>query len=759
MKYLRYTGEFISRGGTVWRIDIMQEADAPFETIGALDFPADAPLVLEWSREDKEKVLCGSTATLKIISPGDRTYEDLYTIEVGHILLDVYRDGKKYWSGAIDPEFYEEPYETAAGYEVSLTFSDFGILDRIKYDLTGIRTLREIAQYAIARAGLSCEIDTTHVTTTFDNGGTIAGGGLSIRSENFIDEDGEALTLYEVLEGIFQPLAIRMVQREGRIYLYDLNGLYTKGKAKQIDWDGDSQTMGTDRVANNVVVSFSPYSGAELLTGEIAYGGKYDVEHVNLTSSWPSGQTSEEFNDYGEYYSYYPDYDPAHRQGYNWDSNLIDFTIFLHDRGTGIKAKGPGCKYFHILPVTGGAGETSGVAYAFRTGGHGGINTGWPTWKLHSQIGKPNGGSSVMTSNRVFLPKLDDASTKKYRVRLVQEILVDARYNPLSGSSSYNDDGNDNTVKVCSGFVFIQAKVTLYDADGKALYHYSNKETAQGATKGHLGYSKGKWVSGADPGGDCYLEYYNPEDLGEDAGIRGWKANRHCIGRPDGKGGRMGTEIYDSFKKMNDGEYIPYPPVSGYLEVEILAGFYGYDYGQKVDNCAFGSNDSQWDKKGIYGLLRWVLYKAPKLDVVNNNLIFDSAELEDVEYSGYINSSAKEEISIDTICGTAARVCPTARGIYHRTSTGEQLQQLTRAGKTDHPEKLLIGTLYSQFASRKTTLSGEAVIDTGLHYYTEANQPGKRFMLMSDTQDVITDCTDAEYCEFRPDEYDSIEEV
>ena len=78
---------------------------------------------------------------------------------------------------------------------------------------------------------------------------------------------------------------------------------------------------------------------------------------------------------------------------------------------------------------------------------------------------------------------------------------------------------------------------------------------------------------------------------------------------------------------------------------------------------------------------------------------------------------------------------------------------------TDHPEKLLIGTLCSQYASRKTTLSGEAVIDGGLHYYTEQNQAGKLFMLMSDVQDVITDCTDAEYCELRPDEYDSLEEV
>lgn len=758
MKYLRYTGEFVSRAGVVWRVDIMQEAGAPFDKIGVLDFPADAPLVIEWGREDKENVICGSVATLKIISPGDRTYEDLYTIEVGHILLDVYRDGRKYWSGAIDPEFYEEPYETAAGYEVSLTFSDFGILDRIKYDLTGIQTLQSIAQYAIYRAGLSCEIDNSHVTTYFENGASIRGGALSIRSENFIDEDGEALTLRETLEGIFQPLAIRMVQREGRIYLYDLNGLYTQGKAQKIEWDGDRQTMGTDKVANNVVVSFSPYSGAELLTGEVNYGGRYDVEHTNLTSDWPMGQTNQEFIEYGEYYSYYPDYDPAHRQGYNWDYALIDFTIFLHDKGEGLRKLGAGCKYFHILPVTGGASEASGVAYAFRTGGHGGISTGWPKWKLHTGVGRPNGGS-VMTTNRVFLPKLDEASTKKYRIRLVQEVLIDARYNPLSGSTSYNDEGNDNTVKVCSGFVFIPAKVTLYDNDGKAIYHYRNKQIVEGASTGYIGYCSGAWVAGADPGDDCFLEYYNPDDLKEDAGIRGWKGNRQSIGRPDGKGGRMGTVLYDSFKKMDDGEYIPYPPVSGWLEVEILPGIYGYDYGQKVDDCVFASAKSQWDEKKIYSILRWCLYKAPKIDVVNNNLIFDTAELEDVEYSGYINKSAKEEISIDTICGTSARVCPTARGIYHQTSNGQQLQRLKRAGIIDHPEKLLIGTLYSQYASRKTTLSGEAVIDPGLHYYTEANQPNKRFMLMSDTQNVITDCTDAEYCEFRPDEYDSIEEV
>ena len=107
MKYLRYTGKFISRAGVIWRVDLMQEADAEFTSVGALEFDEE-PLTIEWKREDKENVICGSSATLKIISPGDRTYEDLYTIEVGRIRMDVYKNELLYWSGALDPEFYEK---------------------------------------------------------------------------------------------------------------------------------------------------------------------------------------------------------------------------------------------------------------------------------------------------------------------------------------------------------------------------------------------------------------------------------------------------------------------------------------------------------------------------------------------------------------------------------------------------------------------------------------------------------------------------
>ena len=167
----------------------------------------------------------------------------------------------------------------------------------------------------------------------------------------------------------------------------------------------------------------------------------------------------------------------------------------------------------------------------------------------------------------------------------------------------------------------------------------------------------------------------------------------------------------------------------------------------------------EWTVLGLYDKIRWLLYKAPQIEVVNNNLVFDKAELNVVEYSGYINRSAKEEISIDTICGTCESKSSAARGIIYRASDSSQIQKLVRNGVTDHPEKLLIGTLYSQYAGRKVKLSGEAVLDAGgLCVFTERNQSGKRFMMKGEVQDVITDTSDVVIVEFGQDNYEGVEE-
>lgn len=744
-----YMGEFVSRcDDSRWRVSILQEQGAVSSVIGQLEFPGEEPLLIEWPETSKEDVICGSTATLKIISPGDRTFAGLYTIQAGNIGVRIEKDGNLYWMGTLDPEFYEEPYTANEDYEVMLTFSDFGIFERLKYNLAGMQTLEAIVRDALNRAKITEDLRQDWISTQSPNGGgRMSLADLSIRSENFIDEDGEVSNMKEVLEGILQPLGIRMIQRGGKVWVYDLNGIYG-ASVEKIEWHDDDQMMGVDKVANNVKISFSPYASSELINGEIEFGGEYSVENVNLVAD-PGAS----------YYSYYPDYSDEHRQGSNWDYNLINFTIFLSNSGKGLAYVNSSARWFHILPVVGGPSECDGIAWGFYSGGHGPIDEyhHWPKSILNT-IGKIS-GTEVMRTNRVFLPKLSSDDMKKYRVRLSLEMLMDARYNPFTDANDGNEEGNYNGVKVWTGWAFVPVAVTMYDDNGAAICHYVNSNIARSASVGHLGYAVGSWEPGAGNFGDAFLEYYDPSDLKDSAGIQGWKANRHCIGRPGTAEPVFGiiireAVIYDSFKQMADGEYMPYPPNGGYLEVKVFAGVNCYDYGETGDF----NTTQRWDDKNLYSKIRWLLYKAPKVELVKNNLSFESEELDDVEYKGYINRDAKEEISLDTICGTSSKIAPTAKGMYYRSSDDLQIKQMTRQGRTNLVEKLLIGTLYSQFATRHTKLSGTAFLMKGdLKLYRDAMQSGKKFLMLADLQDVDAGTSEMSVVELTQDEYDAIE--
>jgi hypothetical protein len=221
-----YSGEFVSRRGVAWRCDILRDQDAAPEEVGELTFPADEPLVLSWEDTDKYEPICSSTATLQIESPGDRTYVGLYSIQPGSVRLDVYREGALYWSGTLDPEFYEEPYERLDHYDVSLTFSDFGILDRLKFSLTGTVTLEGIVRYILGETKINYHgIDYNTYSSTYLSDGTTRAtlDKLSLPAANFYDEDNEPTKLEDVLKDILQPLALRIIQRAGKIWIYDLN--------------------------------------------------------------------------------------------------------------------------------------------------------------------------------------------------------------------------------------------------------------------------------------------------------------------------------------------------------------------------------------------------------------------------------------------------------------------------------------------------------------------------------------------------------
>lgn len=727
MMYERYKGSFLGIGGTSWTAVILQEADMPFATVGVLEFSASNPLEIHWQDTSKEDVICGSAATLTVVSPGDRTYEDLYSINPGEIRLDVYREDALYWSGCMDPEFYEEPYSSAANYDVRFTFSDFGILDRLGYTASGMVSFEDIVVNALGRSKINhTALDQSLISTYVGAGVRATLDMLMVRSENFYDEDGVPMSLADVIRGILQPLALKMIQINGKIYFYDLNALYLISDGKLIEWCSDDQMMSVDKVANNAKVTFSVYA-AESEEQDIEYGDEYSETMVNLTSDVPAEH---------EYYSYYPGYGLGieGEDGIKHDYDNIDFTIFISDKGAGLASKHPTAKFFHILPMFGGD-EADGVAVWFYTGGHGGLASGFPVRKVASdQLREP---IEWMRTQKIYLPKLSESGDSDYRIRLSMDLLLDPRYNPFCDASENNEEGNYKTIESSAVNVLLPVKIQLYDENSTVKWHYSNKSiySSDTAMDGNLRMILGEWISGAADNDSCRLHWYDETKLNNGTGILGWKTNRQCSSIPK-------KNLYPTISQIDAGQYIPYPPEGGYLEVCVYAWFDIYD------------GDGNLKNDELMKLMRWGLFKAPRIEIVKNNRILSALDAEDIEYSGVLNPEAKDDLSLDTICGTMESPYPNARGLIYDARTDLPIRRMTRADRCNQAEQLLIGTLYSQFADRKTVLSGTAALDLSeLSWYYDQAQHDKRFIVTETVARLREEECEIKAVELSPDIY------
>lgn len=766
-KYLRYAGEFLSRAGITWRVEILQEADQPFASVGVLTFEADEPLVIEWKKTDKEEVLCGSTATIRVESPGDRTYEDLYSIEVGKIRMDVYRAGNLYWSGALDPEFYEEPYERAYKYPVSFTFSDFGILDRLKYNLAGMQSLYAILTDALGRSTINyTSIDQSLISSYLDSA-KLTLGALRVRSDNFYDEDGEATTLKETLDGILLPLGLRLVQRNGRIWVYDLNGLYTLAQQAQIGWNGASQTMGTDKVANNVKITWNTYAQGGNQAPTDCWTQDVDKNLININSLETQSYHG------SQYISFHYSTDL-----HDWiDATDAGFTLWLNSQGKNAEI-GPNslAKFFKIVEQNDGT-ESEGIAvfyvscrgYAVGNDHNGAVQIQY-RGNLDGQLpGKLSScGKKLFKSAEVWLPPVDNASDLLLRVGL--NALIDCRFNPFEqaavlvkgikpgwftpGVEGVEQDQWEKTWKGSGTFVYVPVTIKFKPDGSNTVYVWDNRDVVARNVDSNpvttLSQTYGGWKvyrpnDDENPPIWGYLCWYNPDDRLNDCGVLGWKKNHPAL-NPHNK------SVTTILRKAEDGQYIPYPATTGggklWLEVRGQGWIISDDGTTLPPDTVLNPNDL-WNKTW------WALFQLPEFEIMNRQQFDAAINTDDVEYQAEINAAAKESITLDTICGTHKDGVPTARGAYFLASNGKQLKQLTRAGRTTQAEELLIGTLYSQYAQRRTVLSGEADLPTGgLKAFTEQNQDGKRFLMQGEVLDAITDTSDVTLVELRPDEYD-----
>ncbi len=748
--YEIYRGHFYSRNNNKWEAVISCDQEAVPQEVGALDFPGEEPLVIEWEENKKEDVICSSSATLILISPGDRTYENLYTIKPGAIRLDIYKNGTKYWSGVLDPEFYEEPYNTMQDYEVSLTFSDFGILDRLKFDMKGYRTIREVLWHALSSGNLNIPVVESLISTTLDGETQMTLLDLSVHSDNFYDEEGEAMSYYESIKGILQPLGMKMVQKNGRIWIYDLNGLYEKGGSKTLKWMSDDQVMGTSEVYNNAVIRWSPYVRDGNLTNDECYVKKTDASLTALNT------TQGKNLDTSIYYSYHASPDPI-----NWfDTSDSGFTIWTDREGVGTTLLDDRVRFFKIVPQADGdesegvamywpsiSGSQSGKDYRIIIKQHG----------IQPAAGTPNSyvGKSLFRTKGTWLPNVKDWRTLRLRIGL--ELLMDVRYNPFEEAFNMKHEkqaDNEKAWKAWGNFLYIPVSIKYKPSGGGPTYCWTNRNalplTNLRKPMTTINETMGEWVPYDDSRDDepetfGYLCFYDVTDREEASAIGGWKRNRPAI---DPHNERLSTGL----ARSDNGQYIPYPNYGGQggeVSLEIRRnGWIVCDGGTKLNRMVNA------DDRKLMGKCHWILVKIPQIEIQRNLIEAPELETEDVIYKAEINSNAKETLELETVCGTSTTEIPLARGAYFNTGSNEPITSLYRGGRHTQAEELFIGTLYSQYGERHLTLSGTTKILTdNITTYEDVMKKGIRMMVTSEVQDLYNETSETTFVELRPDEY------
>jgi len=690
MKALRFYGETVSVKGRIIRAEIWKEkTDTDTWTAEEMELSED-PFVIEWDDKDKTDPVKTSHATLTLNSETDRKYIELYSIKWDDARLDIYIDGVLYWSGMLDPEVYEEPYSYEKNYDVILTFSDLAGLDRKNFSGSGLKSIMTLFSEIITASGLNLTntvIKATLCWGTDDGGETVDFNDLYIDSGNWFDEDGEAMSLYKILEEILKAFSLGCEQRGGVLYIYDLEGLRTTGKTENVNWSDTDSVLGVDKVLNNVKVTFSPYGNTTLLD----QGVSYQEDSADETFTIPLDGELEN-NSY---------------------KNPNGFTLRIGDGGEGLIAKN-GAKYFKTTPLLSGDTHTGVLLkwQRFRPESYYptaptqlkglemlGTNSresddhtysGYYNLRWHeptTDITAINALKEIVRTKKVYVPYLHNTD---YKLRMKTEILFDFVLNPFEGSGKFNVE-TDNLINGSEevNYIYIPVKIRLWNNnndESSLLEGYTLETPYANDTAEH---SDGdNWTKASAAVAVGYLCFYDASNIDHGNSLTGGKGfanNKWMIG--------FTTTIPSSISKLEAGEYLKMPYEGGWMDIAIMDGIYMLDaHKRRV-------------REDYNGMIVWYLIKNISIELVDQ--YGNSIDTEDVEDKAYINTNAKEGENVDTIVGTSGTLPPSCLGLLKRADY-TVVDKLKRAGTEDSLSHLIINNYYSQYADRCFKITGTA---------------------------------------------------
>lgn len=677
-----YSARFSGADGTVWRVSISIEGYNGEEHEVKLD--ADEPVLIEWQKTKITDAVQSSTCTLRVSNETDRQMTALMTNRLALCTVWIVTGTDDdvqlslYWRGMLDDSVYEEPYSFNSGYVTELTFSDFGFLNRMPFRITGKHSLREIVDNSLDTAMLLMEgvnqrsslyyptQTVTHIPVNLNE--------LFISCDRFSDGD---YSQRDVLEETLRPLGLRIMQKKGLIWIYDMEYLRDReSSAVPVVWKGTDACLKGEETFGTHKVVFAPDAEETVIDGSV---GKDDFT-----------PTTERYT--------VPYYDKDESGAEAEDGFYFEKGVRLHN----IIFKTESC-----MSVS----DDYGYLYRARCESVDLSESSTPhTIKNVDELFSLQSG---------YLPIIHSSDAVNFQLRVNLDFLFTVRKNPFErtpaaeGLTISLDTWEENMLRI-----FIPVKLEVVDERGRVLCYYRNtytdKKNWYPMDTGH-----GIWENGALSGFEnMVLAYYKPSDKGhlEETPLDGWATNMQTIGKDR-------TRVPGICGKRKAGEYVPLPPIAGYIKLTVSNGVVGI-YNESEDTILV-SNDRD---------INWQLYRNPKVTVVRSNRVNDEITKDDFEECDtadiYDDIFSEREI----IGSYRTGVAPCSRGLLF-DSLGGVFSVFLKNDTYRTLEEHRMRSIQAQTRYVQPELSGTAELCSEFCARTEASTNGV-FLVTASRQDL-----------------------
>lgn len=700
---LAYTTHFRSLDNTLWEMEIY--IDGHVGNSLEIKLEGDEPCVIEWQECGKTDVVQSATCTLRVSNESDRQMVQL--MSNSNAFLKVFRNKNEYWRGMLDESIYEEPYSFTKGYPTEIHFSDFGILNRIDFDLHGKQSVSAILNHCLDGSGLDYLYQELLISLLEPKTlQPITLSMLYLNADRFASRDdvtwSEKPSKRDVLEEVLRPLGLRIMQKNGQLHIYDIEYLRDNSIYDYIVWKGTDAYLKGSETYGMYEVAFEPDANETLAEDGLDYN----------SPQWLDGETYRA-NSYN---------DATH------DATDIGFFIEFKDYLNANIQKSPAAKYYRTRGVFSGE-DVVGVAwrvkclhhlYNMHIGSHTVpvVAEETPVDNLLSASRLVRWVTEVFHIESLYMPLVPDRN--KFQLRINLDFLLSLRPNPFDNPPKewveqqdwYHrlerfwdpGEGVDNYV---IDMYYIPVKLELIDENGNVLYHYKNVlfESAPASIPlnernyfQYLPYQQVKpgWVAGAGSFEDMCLAYYKTKE----GGFYDWDASNDPVITSGFVTNRQCNCSSDMARIRTEGEYVPLPPVAGKLRLTVGSGVFTMMPFPRLYELIYYNSEE----------VRWHLFRNPRITLVKANRKDDKINA-DTFYEREAPNRIDDRLSDSVKAGTWNKgIAPSARGLFFR-SYGDVWEGFVKNGELQTLEKHRVRCFEDQFMLQQPTLSGTAELD------------------------------------------------